>query len=46
MIKSYLCPWHDREKVKGRGSLGPIGVHGDRGRGVLDKHRGCYGGWL
>lgn len=46
LIKSYLCTWHDREEVKGRGSLGPIGVHGDGCCGVLDKHRGCDGGWL
>lgn len=45
-MQSYLCTWHNREEVKGRGSLGPIRIHGDRCCGVLDKHRGCDDGWL
>ena len=39
----YLCARHNREEVKGRGSLGPVGIHGARCRGVLDDWRWCDG---
>jgi len=39
----YLCPRHNRDEVKGRGSLGPVGIHGNRCRGVLGDRRGCDG---
>ncbi len=42
----YLCARHNREEVKGRGSLGPVGIHGNRCCRVLGDWRGCDGGRL
>lgn len=45
-LRLYLCAWHNWEEVKGRGSLGPVGIHGNRCCKVLDECWGCDGGWL
>lgn len=39
--KPHLCPWYDGEQVKRRGSLGPVGIHGNRWDSLLgDRQRG------
>lgn len=42
-FRPYLCAWHNRKEVKGRGPLGTIGIHGNRCCRVLDDCRGSDG---
>lgn len=39
VFRLYLCAWHDWEEVKGRGSLGPVSIHGNRCCRVLGDWR-------